>query len=244
MNIISPNVVVPTKETISILVIDRDDVTRSFLATALAQNGFSVQLADNGLRALWFLNRPLHLVILNPDLSKCDGFRFIQYIRSRSDVPIVVLSSASHTSSCLQAFELGADDFITKPFCIEELLARVRAVIRRTYSLPPQPGRSQGRLRFDKGQQRAFVDDIELVLTPREFHILAVLADHADQNLSRQEIKQHVWGSASGCTRKVDLYVSRVRTKLRAVSAPYQIASVWGIGYRLDLQTSQTVTGP
>jgi DNA-binding response OmpR family regulator len=176
-----------------------------------------------------------------------DGFSFIQRARPLTDAPIVVVSARDGVEDIVTALEAGADDYVTKPFLVEEVKARLRALLRRpsiSSTDAPSPGEvfvldgSHGPLVFDRGAAVLARGEQEIHLTNTEFRLLSVLAENAGRVLSRSSLLEHVWERGFfGDERIVDVHVRRLRKKLeREPSEPSTLVTVRGLGYRLDLR--------
>ncbi len=218
----------------TILVVDDEPNIVELLRLYLEQEGFGVLAAGDGERALELLERHRpDLVILDLMLPRLDGFEVTRRIRRVSDVPILMLTARNEDVDSIVGLELGADDYVTKPFNPRALVARVKAVLRRS-----DPGERRARpveagaLRMDPSRREAHVGDRRLDLRPREFDLLIALAAEPGVVLSRDRLLEEVWGTDfAGETRTIDVHVAEVRRKL-GDDGP-AIETVRGIGYRL-----------
>jgi DNA-binding response OmpR family regulator len=213
-----------------ILIAEDDPLISSFLEKGFRANGFSTFLADDGEQALRLgLTEEFDLLLLDLGLPEREGFHVLQELRTRGKtVPVLVLTGRGERDvvACLEA---GADDFMRKPFRLEELLARVRARLRTRGSQEAQV-LTAGDVRLDLRTRRANVGERMVELTAREFSLLETLLRHADQVLSREQILSHVWGYYfDSTTNLVNVYVNSLRKKL----GPDVIETVRGVGYRL-----------
>ena len=197
-----------------------------------------VQAFDGPTAALVATREHLDLIILDWMLPRLDGLEVCRRIRRESIVPILMLTARSEEIDRVLGLEVGADDYLTKPFGIRELLARVRALLRRVEldrdtqatDVPP-PVLAVGPLRVDLTQHVALVQDTPLELTPKEFDLLALLVGNPGRAFSRDYLIEKVWGyDAGGSDRTVDTHVLRLRKKLGSVGE--RIETVWGVGYR------------
>jgi DNA-binding response OmpR family regulator len=233
----------------SILVVEDDPSVARVLVDALEMANYRVWHAVDGHDARGQLERARpDLILLDLLLPDIDGLVLCSTLRTIADVPTIICSATSRRSDPILALKLGADDFIKKPFDIDDLLARIEAVLRRA---PPRaadgplpPPRSTelrvGELLVEPGRRRALVGDAALVLTPTEFRLLTVLAAQAEQILSRDRLAQEVWGYADASNgRTIDVHIRRLRIKLMAgpLVGP-SIVSVRGMGYRLTANDS------
>lgn len=228
----------------SILVVEDDPPTVRMLMDALEDADYRVWHAVNGdeARAHLVQARP-DLILLDLILPDIDGLVLCSVLKSVADVPIVICSASMRRSDPVLALKLGADDFIKKPFEIDDLLARIEAVLRRAgtdVSPPSHPAPRSTELRIgglvvEPARRRAMLGGAQLVLTPTEFRLLAVLAAHAGSVLSRDLLAQEVWGYADASNgRTIDVHIRRLRVKLGSGAVPGPaILSVRGAGYRL-----------
>jgi len=221
---------------LKILVVDDEPHIVELIAYHLEREGFTVATAADGPDALDKVGeeRP-DLVLLDVMLPGLDGFSVCQRIRRQHDVPIILLTAKTAEDDRVFGLEVGADDYITKPFGHRELLARVKAVLRRArgYSRPGEVLR-RGPLVIDTERRLAALDGEPLELTLKEFDLLHLLASHPGRAFSRDELLRDVWGyDYVGTTRTVDVHVQRLRQKLGDdPAAPRFVETVHGIGYR------------
>jgi len=218
----------------TILVVDDERNIVELVRLYLEKEGFGVVTASDGEQALvQFERTDPDLVVLDVMLPKLDGFEVCRELRRRGDVPIVMLTARSEDVDAIVGLELGADDYVTKPFNPRALVARVKAILRRT-DVTAKGGRPivVGNLRIDPRRREALVDGRSLDLRAREFDLLAALARDPGVVLTRDTLLEDVWGTDfPGETRTVDVHVAEVRKKL-GDDGP-QIETVRGIGYRL-----------
>ena len=222
-----------------ILVVDDERSITELLAYNLRRNGFQVSVAEDGRQALRMArSEQPDLVVLDLMLPGLDGLDVCRELRRESSVPIIILTARDEEVDRVVGLELGADDYVTKPFSVRELVARVKAVLRRTAT--EETGiattRRVGPLEIDTLSREARLAGSPLTLARLEFDLLETLARHPGQVLSREQLLDQVWGhNYYGDTRAVDSAVKRLRAKLReAGSAPDLISTVRGIGYRLE----------
>ena len=223
-----------------ILVVEDDASVHDVVTLVLESSGFEVTAVGDGHPALADASRPgAHdLVLLDLMLPGVSGLDVCREIRRRSNVPIVMLTARADTADVVAGLELGADDYVTKPFEPVELAARVRAVLRR--SADAEAGTTDVlRVRditVDEGAFRAFRGDNELALTATEFRLLAELIRHAGLVLTREVLLERVWGyDYLGDSRLVDMAVMRLRDKLGdSAEAPACVSTVRGVGYRFE----------
>jgi two-component system alkaline phosphatase synthesis response regulator PhoP len=219
-----------------ILVVDDEPKVVRLARDYLEKNGFQVISASDGVSALAMARRAHpDLVVLDLMLPGMDGREVCRILRNESDVPILMLTSLAEESDQVVGLELGADDYINKPFSPRALVARVRAVLRRAQGKvkPPAILRSRG-LEIDIQRYSVTLDGAPLHLTPNEFKLLAILVRHAGQTLSREQLLDEMHGAAfNSIDRSVDSHIKNLRRKLEAdPSRPLFIETVYGIGYR------------
>lgn len=223
----------------TILLVEDDRTLREVLALNLERQGFTVRQAADGEAALAEVRQsPPDLIVLDVMLPKLDGLSVCRIIRAESDVPIILLTARTGEVDKIVGLESGADDYVTKPFSIGELVARVRAVLRRTEGRKSVPQVIQaGPLRLDLLRWEAFYDDRPLPLSPREFRLLAEFMRHPGMVLSRDLLLERVWGPYYvGDIRTVDVHVRWLREKIEEdPSNPRWIQTVRGVGYRFEV---------
>ena len=219
----------------TVLLVEDDASVAEATGLLLERAGLRVVGVPDGRRALeQFRQQPFDAVVLDIMLPVIDGFEVCRTIRQVSTVPIVMLTARTDTAEIVAGLELGADDYITKPFNGPELLARVRAALRRASADEPIPTIRVGTLEIDSAAFRAADSGRVLDLSATEFRLLVELARHPDRVLSRETLLERVWGyDYLGDSRLVDMAVNRLRQKLGDdPKAPRYIATVRGAGYR------------
>lgn len=211
---------------------------RDFVSRNLRARGFEVLEASNGLEALalWEREAP-HLLILDIMMPRMDGLEVCQRVREHSAVPIIVLTALETEKDKVTALDLGADDYLTKPFGVEELLARVRAVLRRTQAepmLPPGGTKQFGELEIDLSGHTVRLRGAEIRLSPIEFALLKQLITNAGKVLTHRMLLQSVWGPEYGREAEyLRVYINRLRSKLeRDPANPRYLITEPGVGYR------------
>lgn len=223
----------------TILVVDDEPAIQRFVTFNLRASGYRVLVAGTGQEALMFARREeLAAILLDLMLPDLHGFEVCQQIRTFSDVPILMVTALGDGVDRVKGLDLGADDYIVKPFDVEELLARVRAVIRRAGppESPPLAPLTVGPLTVDPGRHRVTLDGAEIHLTPTEFRLLEHLALRAGLVATHDELLTAVWGPEyRGATEYVRVTINRLRQKLEAEPGkPKLIVTVPGIGYKLE----------
>ena len=233
-----------------LLVLEDDDGLRQSLRLVLESEGYEVLEAADAERGLGLVEEPgVDLMLVDLMLGGMDGFTFIRRVRPRTQAPIVVVSARDGVQDIVSALEAGADDYVTKPFDVTEVQARLRALLRRPQMAAEAGDRREetevfvldsdnGPLVFDRAAAQLTRGADEIHLTITEFRLLAVLADNAGRVLSRDALLEHVWDRGFfGDERIVDVHVRRLRKKVEAnPSSPETLVTVRGLGYRLDVR--------
>ncbi|HLM34003.1 MAG TPA: response regulator transcription factor [Gaiellaceae bacterium] len=221
-----------------ILIVEDETSIASFVAMYLKKAGYEVKVAGSGTDALARANADNpSLIILDLMLPDLDGIEVCRRIRQRSDIPILMLTARDDDVDKIIGLEVGADDYLTKPFNPRELVARVKSVLRRSAPKERELENSfleHGLLRIDSGRREVMVEDEEIQLAPKEFDLLWELLDHRGLVLTRDQLLERVWGyTFAGDTRTVDVHVGQLRRKL-GDSCP--IVTVWGVGYKVSTE--------
>jgi len=218
----------------TLLIIDDDNKLNRLLTRYLEGFGFSLLAATHPEKGMELLKQKApDLVILDVMLPDTNGFEVCKRIRSSSTVPIIMLTARGDLMDRVVGLELGADDYLPKPFEPRELVARIQSVLRRTRQAPDNRLLERGRLTIDLGRRQAMIDGAQIALTTNEFNALSLLASHPGRVLDRDEILQELRGMDSEAfNRTVDITISRLRQKLGDdPRAPRFIKTVWGAGY-------------
>jgi two-component system, OmpR family, alkaline phosphatase synthesis response regulator PhoP len=217
----------------TILVVEDEQAIASFVAAYLRKDGFAVRVTASGREALTLVaSEAPALVVLDLMLPDLDGMEVCRRIRETSTMPVLMLTARDDDLDKIAGLEVGADDYLTKPFNPRELVARVRAILRRSAKDEKPAGGEirHGDLVLDAGRRECHVGDDEIRLAPKEFDLLWELLDHKGIVLTRDQLLERVWGyTFAGDTRTVDVHVRQLRRKL-GDAAP--IVTVWGIGYK------------
>ena len=220
---------------VNLLLVEDDDSIAEPLAAGLEREGFDVTRAATGAEAL--AAAEADFVLLDLRLPDVDGFTICRELRARSDVPIIVVSARGEEVDRVVGLELGADDYVVKPFGLRELVARIRAVSRRTGEHSGPDGANEivvGTLRIDLRAHRASVDGTDLALTAKEFALLTLLAREPGAVIDRERILREVWHTTwYGSSKTIDVHVAAIRRKL---GDPAWIETVRGIGLRLRVE--------
>ncbi len=223
-----------------ILVVDDEESLRMGVSRALRDAGYAVDTAPDGLAALAAVAAaPPDLILLDLMLPGVDGLEVCREVRRTSDVPILMLTARDDDMDRILGLEMGADDYLPKPFQMRELVLRIAAILRRAQATYPSQRTTldDGRIEIDYGRREVLVDGRDVALTPTEFALFAYLVRHARQVLTRDRLLQEVWGyEVPGDLRTVDVHVRRLRRKVeRNPSEPRLILTRHGLGYYVDL---------
>lgn len=221
-----------------VLVVDDEKLIVKGIRFSLEQDGMEVDCAYDGEEAFNKAKANAYdMILLDIMLPKMDGFEVCQAIREFSDVPIVMLTAKGDDMDKILGLEYGADDYITKPFNILEVKARIKAIMRRTSPARHEQVQSsvieKGDIRLDCDSRRLFINDKEINLTAREFELLEILVKNENKVYSRENLLNIVWGQDyPGDVRTVDVHVRRLREKIEAnPSEPKYVHTKWGVGY-------------
>jgi two-component system KDP operon response regulator KdpE len=222
-----------------ILIVDDEPQITRVLRTSLQSNGHEVTVAQDGMDALAkFIKAEPELVITDLAMPVMNGIELTREIRQRSPVPVIVLSVRSQDASKVAALDEGADDYITKPFSIQELLARVRVQSRRAVAAAVETQESLialGDFRIDVERRQVMVRDVEVHLTPKEFDLMVYFARNADRVLTHKTLLRAVWGAAGvDQPEYLRVLVAQLRRKIEAGGEPVYILSEPWVGYRLN----------
>jgi len=225
-----------------VLVVDDEDHIVELARIYLTREGYEVEGVGDGSQALArFTQLKPDLVILDIMLPGSDGLAICKEIRKQSQVPIIMLTARDEVTDKVVGLEVGADDYLTKPFHPQELVARAKALLRRARIEPDAPKLIRaGKLEVDLERHEVRHEQAKVQLRPKEFDLLTLLARHPGRVFQRSELLDLVWGyDFPGYTRTVDVHVQQLREKLAAagVTEP-SIETVWGVGYRLELAGS------
>lgn len=231
---------------VRILVVDDEERIRKLVRMYLERNGFEVEEAEDGKEALdKALGNAYDLIILDLMLPGMDGRKVCEEIRKKSDVPVIMLTASGDESSRIHGFELGADDYVVKPFSPRELVMRVKALLKRTQTKNDAAHQDVGQILSINGltvnmdSRKVLVENEEVALTPKEYELLCYLMQRPDKVFSREELLRDVWNyQFFGDQRTVDTHVKRLREKLGRHSEKIadMIVTVWGVGYKFEVR--------
>ncbi len=214
---------------VHVLVVEDDDAIAAPLAAGLEREGFTASRVATGAAALDAADADV--ILLDLGLPDMDGFEVCRRLRAQSEVPILVISARGEEIDRVVGLELGADDYLVKPFGFRELVARIRAVTRRSGAVPEARPQRIGSMELDRRRRRVYLDGSEISLTPKEFDLLACLAEEPGTVYTRERLLDEVWDPHwYGPTRTLDVHVASLRKKL---GDPAWIETVRGVGFRL-----------
>jgi DNA-binding response OmpR family regulator len=238
------------QEVLDVLVVDDDATVAEVVEAYLTRAGYAVRRAADGPAAVAAAQERLpDLVVLDLMLPGFDGYEVHQRIRALGEVPVIMLTARGEEGDRILGLQVGADDYVTKPFSPRELVLRANSVLRRARGSRPGPGqaadvRRVGDLEVDVTGHQARLRGVPLALTGREFDLLAFLLKHPGQAFTRAELMKQVWGWEFGDQSTVTVHVRRLREKIEDdPAAPALIVTVWGVGYRLDLPAAARKEG-
>ncbi|GGN03074.1 DNA-binding response regulator [Lentzea pudingi] len=214
-----------------VLLVEDDEPIAESLTRGLSRYGFEVTWVRTGAEAL--VAGDFSMVLVDLGLPDVDGLDVCRELRARGDVPIIVISARSDEVDRVVGLEIGADDYVTKPFGVREVVARMRAVLRRVQPARKEPEAAHGRVRIDRRGRRVHLDGGEVELTPKEFDLLAFLAEDPGAVFTREQIMEAVWDAHwFGPTKTLDVHVGVLRRKLGDAAS---LETVRGVGFRLVL---------
>ncbi len=223
-------------ENTTILVIDDDKNILEIVKLYLNKEGFAVKTCERGDHAIAaFKDTKPALIVLDVMLPGLDGWAVLHQLREESDVPVIMLTAKGDTLDRVQGLDLGADDYIAKPFDAKELIARIKAVMRRFSGGEPERKIAMPGLTVSLENYAVMLDEKVVEMPPKEIELLYFLAAHEGKVFTREQLLEQVWGfDFFGDSRTVDVHVKRIREKLGEREA-WQIKTVWGVGYKFEL---------
>ena len=224
---------------IKILVVDDDENICELLRLYLEKDGYDVQIALDGEAALEkFKHYNPDLILLDIMMPKKDGFHVLQEIRKTSDVPVIMITAKAESFDKLQSFDFGTDDYIVKPFDAKEVLARIKAILRRSTNAADEKLRIEyDNLIIDKVSFEVRIKGKVVEMPPKELELLFHLASNPNKVYTRDQLLDEVWGfEYYGDSRTVDVHIKRLREKLDVVSPQWNLKTVWGVGYKFELR--------
>lgn len=230
-------------ENFTILVVDDDPYINEMICLYLKNNRFQTISAFSGREALklWKLSSP-HLIVLDIMLPDINGWEVCAELRTTSLLPILMLTAKGESDDKVKGFEIGADDYLVKPFDPNEMVARIKSLLKRSYLIAVPPTVKSklvyGGLEVDPAGRTVTVENKFVDLTPREYQLLLIFCQHPNQVLTRQQLLDQVWGSDYfGEDRVVDVFVTRLRSKLPSATNEWSIETIRGAGYKFKVET-------
>ena len=221
-----------------ILIVDDDENICELLRLYLEKDGFSTVVANDGEQAIAYNEKySPDLILLDIMLPKLDGWQVCREIRKTSNVPIIMLTAKGETFDKILGLELGADDYVSKPFDTKEVIARIKAVLRRSHK---NEGKNEQKVKYDKliinlTNYELVVNDIQIDTPPKELELIYHLASNPNRVYTRDQLLDEVWGfDYYGDSRTVDVHVKRLREKLEGTSDEWSLKTVWGVGYKFE----------
>ena len=220
------------------LIVEDDSNIAELLRLYLSKDGFEIMIAADGGKAkpMFDLFQP-DVVLLDIMLPVKDGWQICREIREKSSVPIIMLTAKGETNDKINGLDMGADDYVTKPFDVKELIARVHAVMRRTDADSPVDKKLDfDRLTINLDSYELLVDGRKVDTPPKEMELLYHLASSPNRVFTRNQLLDEVWGfDYFGDSRTVDVHIKRLREKLEGVSEKWNLKTVWGVGYKFEV---------
>ena len=224
-------------EKIKILIVDDESRMRKLVKDFLGREGYLVREAGDGMEALeiFYEEKDIALIILDVMMPRMDGWQTCREIRQSSQVPIIMLTARSEEHDELQGFELGVDEYISKPFSPKILVARVEAILRRSHAIGTGDVIDAGGIIIDKAAHQVKIDDTEIDLSFKEFELLAYFVENQGIALSREKILNNVWNyDYFGDAMTIDTHVKKLRSKLG--DKGNYIKTIWGMGYKFEVE--------
>ena len=224
-------------DSIKILVVDDESRMRKLVKDFLERQGYRVIEAKDGLEAMerFYEDKEIALLILDVMMPNMDGWQVCREVRQSSKVPIIMLTARSEERDELQGFELGVDEYISKPFSPKILVARVEAILRRAHALDEEHTLDAGGISIDKSAHQVRIDGGEIELSYKEFELLTYFIENQGIALSREKILNNVWNyDYFGDARTIDTHVKKLRTKLG--DKGNYIKTIWGMGYKFEVE--------
>ena len=220
-----------------ILIVDDDSNIRELVQLFLKKEGFEPYQAVDGLQALQLMEKvKVDLAIIDIMMPNMDGWELCRELREFSDIPILMLTAKGETSQKLKGFELGADDYLVKPFDPMELTARVKALLKR-YKITVSQTISINEFKLDRKTHEISFKDKEITIPMKEFELLFKLASYPSKTFSREMLIEDIWGyDYEGDERTVDVHIKRLRERFPEGGFPFRIQTIWGLGYRFEVK--------
>jgi len=223
----------------NLLIADDNPQITSILSTYAIKEGYNVTIAVDGFDVLSKVEKTdFDMILLDVMMPKMDGFQVCRQIRTTNNVPIIMITAKGEDYERIMGLDIGADDYIVKPFSPQEVMARIKAIMRRLDGkVTDKKQISLGSLSVDMDTYRVFINSSELLLTKKEIELLYTLANNPNRAFSRENLLDQCWGySYYGDSRTVDSHMTRLRAKVDEIDHPeWSLKTVWGIGYKLEM---------
>ncbi|MGE7879631.1 response regulator [Peribacillus muralis] len=218
-----------------ILIVDDDAHIRELIQLLLRKEGFDLYVAPDGLQALSMMEKvKINLAIIDIMMPNMDGWQLCKELREFSDIPVLMLTAKGETSQKVKGFELGADDYLVKPFEPIELVLRIKALLKR-YKITSSQTLNIGDLQMNRNTHQLSFKGVEYTIPLKEFEVLFKLGSYPGKTFSREELIEDIWGyDYEGDERTVDVHIKRVRERFPESEFPFRIRTIWGLGYRLE----------
>ncbi|MCI5892354.1 MAG: response regulator transcription factor [Clostridiales bacterium] len=223
-----------------ILIVDDEENICELVRLYIEKDGFEAVIANDGNEAVAKFNteKP-DLILLDIMLPIKDGWQVCREIRAQSNVPIIMLTAKGETFDKVLGLELGADDYVVKPFEPKELIARIRAVLRRSVVIDDNASDDELRfegLRINQSTYEVYIDDKKVEMPPKEFELLYFLAKNTNKVFTRDQLLDEIWGyEFFGDSRTVDVHIKRIREKIDGENRAWALKTVWGVGYKFEV---------
>ncbi|MDO4617703.1 MAG: response regulator transcription factor [Lachnospiraceae bacterium] len=224
-------------EALKILIVDDESRMRKLVKDFLVRKGFDILEAENGEEALdqFYAHKDIALILLDVMMPKMDGYEVCREVRKQSKVPIIMLTARGEERDELLGFELGVDEYISKPFSPKILVARVEAILRRTANVDQNEKLTAGKLVIDKAAHQVSIGEQVLDLSYKEFELLTYFVENKGIALSREKILNNVWNyDYFGDARTIDTHVKKLRSKMGEYGSC--IKTIWGMGYKFEVE--------
>lgn len=222
---------------IKVLVVDDDENICDLLRLYLEKDGYSVRIANDGEQALKVFGEfQPDIMLLDIMMPKKDGLAVLEEIRKHSSIPVIMVTAKAESFDKLQSFNLGTDDYIVKPFDAKEVLARIKAILRRSSNITEEKQRLEyDNLIIDKVSFQVKINNAVVEMPPKELELLFHLASNPNKVYTRDQLLDEVWGfEYYGDSRTIDVHVKRLREKLEGASDKWSLKTVWGVGYKFE----------
>lgn len=221
--------------TVNVLLVDDDAHIRELISIFLSGEGYTVIEAENGEKALTLLeNNQIQIAVVDVMMPEVDGYEFTKELKRFYDIPVLMVTAKGESQDKLKGFDLGVDDYVVKPFDPLEIVARVKALLRR-FQLLVDKNLHVGNLSINQIKYEIAVNENSIMLPLKEFELLFKLASQAGRIFTRNDLIEQIWGrDYEGDERTVDVHIKRVRERLREINATVEIVTVRGLGYKLE----------